>query len=324
MSPAPIVPSTASVSACSATSASEWPARVVRVRDGDAAQHHGVARAEAVHVEAEGRCGFPSRCGKILGRGDLAVVLAAFDHHHLQSCAFGHRGVVGQGRRLGLRRASPRRDAPSAALRSGRSAASAPARGWCAGPCRRPRRRCAVRLTVSARRTPRTAPSIPGGRGGLQAGGDIHRPDEGPGGVMDRHEVGRLAGQRLEPVQDRLLAARPAQDGAGQVEALDGGRVVGFVAGGDHHLQAVDFRGGSIRLERVPQDRPAGQQGILLGQGAAEPAAAASRRRSGPCRSASEALDITCASGPCSRRQDPLLLAHNLCTAQVAYKLIRV
>ena len=30
----------------------------VRVRDGDAAQHHGVARAEAVHVEAEGGAGF--------------------------------------------------------------------------------------------------------------------------------------------------------------------------------------------------------------------------------------------------------------------------
>ena len=108
MSPAPIVPSTASVSACSATSASEWPAERMVVRDRDAAQHHGVAGPEAMHVEAQRGAGLHRDAAReILGRRDLAVVLAAFDHHHLQSGALRDRGVIGQRGRL--RRAERRR-----------------------------------------------------------------------------------------------------------------------------------------------------------------------------------------------------------------------
>ena len=80
-----------------------------------------------------------------------------------------------------------------------------------------------TRFSVSASGTPRTAPSTPGVGRGIQAGRDIRRPHEGPGGVMDGDEVGRLAGQRFQAVEHGLLAARAAHDGRRQVEAGDGG-----------------------------------------------------------------------------------------------------
>ena len=52
MSPSPMAPSSASVRACRATSASEWPSERMRVGDADAAQPDVVAGHEAVHVEA--------------------------------------------------------------------------------------------------------------------------------------------------------------------------------------------------------------------------------------------------------------------------------
>ena len=51
MSPSPMAPSSASVSACKATSASEWPSRRARV-GAHAAQPDVVARRQAMHVEA--------------------------------------------------------------------------------------------------------------------------------------------------------------------------------------------------------------------------------------------------------------------------------
>ena len=54
--------------------------------------------------------------------------------------------------------------------------------------------------------------------------GDQRGADEGPGGVVDQHDVGagRETGQRLEAIADAVLARRAAEAGRGQPRA--GGR----------------------------------------------------------------------------------------------------
>ena len=103
MSPAPIAPSTASVRACSPTSASEWPARLMLVRDLDAAYPEMIARGEGVDIEAlpdadvaEPGGEQPLGGGEILRRRHLQIVLAAFDDQRRHARRLGDRGVVGQ------------------------------------------------------------------------------------------------------------------------------------------------------------------------------------------------------------------------------------
>ena len=102
MSPAPSVPSSASVSACSPTSASEWPSR----RSGQAtctpSRTSPVAGRQPVHVEAEAGAPSPRRPQQPLGAreirrlGDLQVVLVAGHQRDRQAVRLGQRGVVGQ------------------------------------------------------------------------------------------------------------------------------------------------------------------------------------------------------------------------------------
>ena len=89
--------------------------RVV-VRNRDAAQHHRVAGPETMHVEAQGGAGLHRDAARqILGRRDLAVVLAAFDHDHPQSGALRDRCVIGQGGRPAAPSAAASRCARSSA-----------------------------------------------------------------------------------------------------------------------------------------------------------------------------------------------------------------
>ena len=101
MSPSPIAPSSASVRACRATSASEWPCKRVRVGDADAAQPDVVAGDETVHVEAlAGAHVGHRRAGLSAMARSSAVVslrLAALPVHqrHRQPGPFRDRGIVG-------------------------------------------------------------------------------------------------------------------------------------------------------------------------------------------------------------------------------------
>ena len=193
------------------------------VRDGDAAQHHGIARAEAMDVEAERGARFHRRClPEILGGGDLAVIVVARDHDNPETGALGDRGIVGE--RRGLVAAERR----GGAMRleqggdSGRPAAFAPATGGRAAPFRRWRPPASTRFSVSASGTPRTAPSMPGADRASRQAAISPGADEGAGGIVDGDQVRRPGGQRFQAVQHRMLPAgaarRPAA--AGQSPAM--------------------------------------------------------------------------------------------------------
>ena len=220
------------------------PGERLAVRDGDAAQHHGVARAEAVHVEAEGRARFHGR--RACRRSSAVVILRLSSWPAtmttLQAGAFGDRRIVGERRGFARRRATPRRDAPRAGRRSGRPAASGRATGRRAAPSRRWRRRRRRVFRVSASGTPRTAPSTPGAAAASRQAVISARPDEGAGGVVNGDEVRRLRRPALPgrsaPTAGGSRRLRPAAAGRGPRRPP----VVRFVAGADHDLDPVDAR----------------------------------------------------------------------------------
>ncbi len=102
MSPAPIVPSSASVIAWSATSASLWPLRAVAVGDADAAEPQLSARGEAVDVEAlRGADAHRRRQprlsgGEVGGVGDLLERRIAGDDRDIMPGMADHLRVVGR------------------------------------------------------------------------------------------------------------------------------------------------------------------------------------------------------------------------------------
>ena len=99
---------------------------------------------------------------------------------------------------------------------------------------------------------------------------------ERAGGIVDRNQIGGMRCQGFQPVQDRLLPAGATRHRRRKIQALDGGPIVAFVAGGDDDLDTVDPRCRLEYLQGTAQDRPARQRGILFGQGASEAAPPAS------------------------------------------------
>ncbi len=129
MSPSAMAPSTASVMACSSTSASEWPIRAWRVRDFHAAEPDMVALAERMDVKSHAganvgqivqELGFGAH--KILQCGEFAVFRLSREDENAMARPFGDGGVVGQF--AGALRAS-RRDGPCGSGRNETPAASA-------------------------------------------------------------------------------------------------------------------------------------------------------------------------------------------------------
>ncbi len=214
---------------------------------------------------------------QVVGRRDLAVVLAALDHDNLQPGALGHGRVVGQGGRFGIAERCRGAMRGQQRRRSGRPAASAPATGSWRGT-----------VSVTASPSPDAlqrigerdaedgavdAPDATAGQAGLNVG----TAHEGPGGIVDRHQVGRIGGQRLQAVQDGLLPADAATTRAAPGRAL---RRPG--RSGRHLPDAITTRTALECLGRPgsasegpAQDGLAFQKRILLGQRAAEAAAAA-------------------------------------------------
>ena len=140
MSPAPIVPSSASVSAWRPTSASEWPSRRSGLGDAHAEQDEAVAGREAWTSKPRPvpatRPAPSSRSARArsVRLGDLEVALVA--GHQRDRRARPRRRA--RRRRSARRRQAPVRREDPVDTRS--PAASAPGTGPRARPCRRPRR----------------------------------------------------------------------------------------------------------------------------------------------------------------------------------------
>ena len=193
ISPSPQAPSSASVSACSATSASEWPTRPRVMRDRDAAERHCVARPEGVDVIAVAdadvaeSASAASPASRSVGRRDIPRLVsfmlpgspATIAHRHARP--FGDRRIVGEDRSRRRRRRSMRGQDRREAEALRRLRGIEPV---ARDRCRRPARR---RSTASACRRPagRHAASALVERADHPV--DQRRVDEGPRRVMDQH-----------------------------------------------------------------------------------------------------------------------------------------
>ena len=109
MSPSAMAPSSASVSACSPTSASEWPSSAWEW--GTLTPHSqtwspGAKRctSKPCPVRTSGRRGRVTGHGQVLRCRQLAIGFAAFHQRHRQTGPFGNGGVVGEVRLAGSRR----------------------------------------------------------------------------------------------------------------------------------------------------------------------------------------------------------------------------
>jgi hypothetical protein len=107
--------------------------------------------------------------------------------------------------------------------------------------------------------------------------------DEGPGAVMDEHEVGFPAAQRLEPARHRGLARRAAGDRAGQGQVAHRLVVERPVVLADDHLDMGDSRMSQEGLDSVAQHRLAADPWYCLG-------------RSPPARTPAPAATMTAAA----------------------------
>ena len=276
ISPAPIAPSTASVSACSPTSASECPT---------SADARAGSRRRRSMTWSPGPNGCtskpwptrtsPSRAASSRSAAARSCGVVTFRLSSLPATItgampgrLGDRGVVGQ------RRARRRRDARRGSRRNESPAASAPATAAERSTVSRitpsvdPLDRVAERQRRDRRRRAVERVDDPV---------DQRRVGKRPRAVMDQHAVGLVRRQRLEPEPHRILPLGAARHRRQQVEARrrrwSNQRAV---LRPDHDLHAGDPR--MRRERRRPHGAarwppPSGE--VLLRQGAAEPGAAA-------------------------------------------------
>ena len=265
----------ASVSACSPTSASEWPASAAVEGQAHPAERHAVAGAEGVHVEAVAgpdvwadvhASSDGARPLEVGGRGDLEVRLVARNDADRKPGGAGDRHVVvglavgGTGARRGFRE-------------SGSPAASARARARRAAPARPPRRRPPAR----ARRR-RGAPERPPGPPRAPPAPRRSPPAPGRGGRRRGSAPGREPGRRAP-------RARPAPSRPGSPPRPPAAAAAGRRSRRSPRRSAPDRR---RRSPPGPRRRPDARAG---------------RRRSGRARSGRRGRDT--ASGPDRRAGFP-------------------
>ena len=212
---------------------------------------------------------------EILHGGHLDVGRIAFKHVSRRSRPFGDRDVVGEAGDAGgggapVRREDQRKGERLRRLHRFQRRA------------RRGRQHPAVGVHLLdgiAHRRPRRGRSVALGR--LNRARDEIGRGEGPGRVVDEHNVRRGCNERFEPCENALLACFAA--GRGRSERRRGGRrqirqrfvIERAVAGvdGDRHGRERPARG--QRLERVGDQRAPGAVQILLRPVGAEPQAPA-------------------------------------------------
>ena len=196
-------------------------------RELHAAERDAVAGAEGVHVEAVAGADVHAASSDRAAPASrsAAVVILKFasspgTSRTVKPGGAGDRDVVG-----GVAGVCPVRGEDLG--ESGSPAASARARGRRAAPS-------SVAASPSARQRASTTGSAgKRGRGGVERGehgGDHGGRDEGPGGVVDQHALGRVAGERLE--------ARRGPRPAGSRAPATGGRSRGSAQRGERRVVA--------------------------------------------------------------------------------------
>ncbi len=268
MSPSPIVASSASVRACSTTSASEWPLSCARVRDPHATEPHVVALDEGVDVEALAGADVGARSwvkrSSAASRSEVVVILTLPGSPSKTATGWPANSAT-----------------PASSVRSCRS--SAAARAWAAliSPKRKDCGVCTAAQAVTV-----------GGAGDAALGVDrLHRVEDraarhgGAGAGRRRdgagHELGRREGPRAVVDQHEVAASSAA---------------------GRQGLEAPRARcpAGSRRPSRAPPDR--------AGRGARPRRAYRGRRRRGGSRRPrrprrrDRERPATCGTGPSGRR----------------------
>ncbi len=245
------------------------------VRDFDAADENPVARPESVRVKplpdahiAPPRRDQPLGGGEVFRRRQLQIVLAAGDQQR------GHAGRLGDCRIIG--QLMPDGGAVGGedrlevkALRGLR----APQFGAVDGRLGWPRPSARLIVSRNGRQGiaagPRSSPSIT--RSISAAIGKRPRP------IMDQHTSRTMRRQGFEPEPHRILPGGAAGDRRQDRQAGDRAIEQRPVLGPDRRQHTADPRMPGQGRHRVAQHRDSGQRQILLGQVAAEPAAAAGR-----------------------------------------------
>ena len=258
MSPSASAPRIASVSACSATSASEWPAELAIVRNLRRRRaRHGRRRRRRRARRSRCRCGrrqAPACASRSVRAKSSGVVifmlpLLALEYRDTQAGPFGQRGIVGK-----ILAAF----AGSAAMRIEQGRVGERLRrlhGAQRGAVERggdTRSSSSTSFTVSVTGRPGTAaPLVRRGRDGAA---DQRRRGERPRGVVHQHDRGRgfRAAPPARPAPKPAASRRPAR--AAQIEPCGGGGKTGGIVGMDHRLDQVDFadaRANTRRLARI-------------------------------------------------------------------------
>ncbi len=235
------------------------------VRHPHAADHHMIAVAEGMNVVAASCPDIAERstkaslfANKIFRCRELHVGRIAFKGRHRQSRPFRKRGVIGKIVAALARRAAMRiendivakrlrrlRDAQPRALRRGLDMSAVADQFYRVGHGNRRHRSAGQARGIDRTRNHR-------------------RRDEGPRGVMDQHDVGRLARERFQSGADRSLPGC----------AASGGRLVAHVAdslvehrgivGVEDRLHRKDLWMAAKRLHRPRNHRSAADRAVLL------------------------------------------------------------
>ena len=186
-----------------------------------------------------------------------SVILMAGDHDNPEPRTLGHCGIVGERRGL----VCAKRGGVAVRLEKGSIAEDL---GRLRPPQMRPWHRLgngAAAIDALQRvgeRYPQDGAIDTRRRQSFQAVGNVGRPHEGAGGVMNGDKVRCLGCQRFQAIQHRVLAAGASFDRWRQVEAADGRLVMCLITGTDHDLDPVDARGRPENRQGAAQDGLAG------------------------------------------------------------------
>ena len=240
----------------------------LRIGNGNAAQDHRVTLIERMHVDALPDAHIRAvlqQAGRhvavghddVVGRGQLAVLDLAHDHGYGNSGMLGNRGIVGQPLRLlGLRLAIGGEDVViGETLRR----LGGPDRGTVHGAAHH----------AAGREFQRLGHRHAGDCGGETVEPADHAVDqcrrhERPGGVVDQHLGGLVAGHRFDPDAAGFLAGRSADDRQGQVQAIGGLGEHLLMALANDRLHDVDGRMLQKGPAGPPDHRPAANELVLF------------------------------------------------------------
>ena len=277
MSPSPAAPSSASISACRSTSPSECATSPGWWRSRTPPRHDVIAWTEAMHVVAAAdshRC-LPSTAsaafanGRSAGRVTLMLSARALDQPRPQTQCFSIAAASSVGLRALRRSPTP---AHAAAVRSGTSAVSAPARALATGQRRPAAATASACFSVSTTGSASRPPTASRGTGRDQ-GPQVAAGQAGPRSIVNQHPVGIIGRVRAPAARAAPSgrASRPPFTVNTPRRNVSGRRGETPIARREDHDASGQARAGGDGPQRVLEDAPAGDAQPLLGYGTAEP-----------------------------------------------------